>query len=580
MAVSTAEMIGRVLGKPKSPLVNQMIQQPQTAPALPAAPLTNPTAWGGSDVITQTPTTSGPATQFPAAPRTNPTAPPATRGGSDVIYNPPTTSGPATQFPSAPRTNPAPAWGGGSDVVSNAQFQQYAQQGNTGQQGSGFSGAPMAPQSPPTTTSSSPLVQQLMGQQSGATGNPQTTAEFFAGAGLALPPEIPAGTPAADSYMKSRLLSMGSANPQMGPAQTAAPQLQPASGGNRVTLGQPQQGLPGSGMNVPGMGMQPGQQQGGLAGTLQGGLGGQPSNPMAGIPPELLQALTASLSGQGAPQAAAPPPTDPALMQAIQNQLNGVGQPTFQDIVQGTFEPMSALMDQQFQTAQTQAFEQLISRGVLQSGETQNTITRMAQDLGMSKGALLGNLALDYSKQRNEQITNAISQWGILENNRATNAVTISAANLQAAVSVQNVAMQTLTSLTTAMAQIQSAEKIAGADISSREKIAGQQIAAQTQIAGMDIASRQQIAAMQTQMQQTVAQISAQAMLQAANFDKQTAHDNVTAQMALQGIDWNRFLSDPEYAQNMTNAIAIERDIHLAIDQADAVNRQLPTVRE
>lgn len=428
----------------------------------------------------------------------------------------------------------------------------------------------------------------MLGQQSGATGTRMSSVEqFLAGGG-----QFPAGfTGDQTLYAKSRLLEQ---NQQMTPQQVAQgyldrgqsipPQVQDLLNGmapqDRAGTSFASNGTPAGAVSQPGTAMvQFGQQGQGLQGGLQGGLPGGGTDPMAGIPPQLLQTLMASIQGQGAPQAAAPPPIDPGLMQAIQNQLNGVGQPTFQDIVQGTFEPMSNLMDQQFQTAQTQAFEQLISRGVLQSGETQNTITRMAQDLGMSKGALLGQLALDYSKQRNEQITNAIQQWGILENNRATNATTITAANLQAAVSIQQTAMQTLTTLTTAMAQIQSAEKIAGADISSREKIAGMQIGSNERIAGMDIASRQAIAEMQAQTQRDVANIGAQAALQIANGNKELAHQEWTGRMALEGIDWDRFLTDPVYAAKVTNAIAIEKDGHFAIDQADAVDRQLPDIR-
>jgi hypothetical protein len=91
----------------------------------------------------------------------------------------------------------------------------------------------------------------------------------------------------------------------------------------------------------------------------------------------------------------------------------------------------------------------------------------------------------------------------------------------------------------------------------------------------MDNASRQAIAQMQTSMQYQVAQLGAQAALQLAGFDNARAHEIITSQMALEGIDWNRFQSDPEYATNVTNAIAIEKDIHLAIDQADAAGRQL-----
>jgi len=421
---------------------------------------------------------------------------------------------------------------------------------------------PAAPANAGYTSAGSGLVQQLTGQM-GSQGPPGQTTEQRANAqGIFLPAQIQPGTPAADAFYKAQL---GYAAQTLTPDQIAQSQAvnnQPSP---------PVAGLPGF---MPG-GLPGGLPEGGLQGGLQGGLGAPGTSPALGGNSALMQALTAGLTGQGAPQAQAPPAFDPALMEIIKNQAMGVGMPTYQDIISGSFEPMSALMDQQFKTAQTDAFEQLVSRGVLQSGETANQLTRMAAELGTSKGALLGQLSLDYAKQRFEQINAAISQWGILEGQRASNAVTISTANLGAAVSIQQTAMQTLTNLTTAMAQITSAEKIAGADIASREKVAGMQIAASENIAGMQIGSQQAIAQMQTQMQFQVAQIGAQTALQIANFDNARAHEVVTANMALEGIDWPRYLSDPVYATNMTNAIAIEKDIHLAIDQANAVDRQL-----
>lgn len=441
-------------------------------------------------------------------------------------------------------------------------------------------GAPVAPQAPswqqPSTTSGTPgLVSQLMGQQAMQTGATKPGFDDqFAAAGFQLPQGVVSGTPGGDAYMKSRLMD---ASQVMSPEAVAAERAQRGLSGPGTALA-PQSGQPGAGQPPPGVSPEllqllQGQLGGGLGGGLPGGGTGQGQQPMGALEQQLMQRL----QGQGTPQVDPNQQAfqiDPQLLQLLRQQATGQdpNMPSFQDVVSGQYEPVAAQMDKIFNTSQSALFEDLIGRGVLQSGESVSRLTELSDQLGISKSAAFGQIAMEYAQMRQQGIQQAIQQWGILEGNRASNAVTINGQNLEAAVSTQNTAMQTLTNLNTAMAQIASGERIAGAEIGSRERVAGQQIGSNERVAGMDISSRQEIAAMQTQMQQTVANISAQSMLQASNMDFNVAMQGIDAKMSLEGVDWQRYNSDPAYRQQIVSEMAIRQDAFLAIAQTAAAN--------
>lgn len=464
-------------------------------------------------------------------------------------------------------------------------------------------GAPVAPQAPtwqqPTTTSSSSgLASQLLGQQfvpqTGATKT--SLADQFATSGLQFPREFPTSGPDADAYMKSRLASIP--NPATGLVNASYSDLarvQAVQGGRSyedlhgtpagtvpsgyLAGGQaPGTGTVGAGQPPPGVSPEllqllQGQLGGGLPG-LPGGPGGQGQpQPMGALEQQLMQRL----QGQGTPQVDPNQQAfqiDPQLLQLLRQQATGQdpNMPSFQDVVSGQYEPVAAQLDKIFNTSQSALFEDLIGRGVLQSGESVSRLTELSDQLGISKSAAFGQMAMEYAQMRQESIKSAISQWGILEGNRASNAVTINGDNLEAAVSTQNTAMQTLTNLNTAMAQITSGERIAGAEIGSRERVAGQQIGSNERIAGMDISSRQAIAEMQGETQRYVANIGAQAMLQANQMDVDQASAEWAGKMALEGVDWDRFNSDPAYRQDIVMKMGIRQDGFFAIAQAVAAD--------
>lgn len=388
---------------------------------------------------------------------------------------------------------------------------------------------------------------------------------------------------------------------------------------------QPSQGLAGVvGAPVPGGtegggdGFQPpalpagwGQIPGSLTGGVPANLGGQVPGSLTGQPGGIpttggvpgaagdTMALLLQRLGQAAPQA---DPNgfqyDPALMGAIRGQLQGGGLPSWEEYMEAGYSPVAAQLAQVFDTAQTQAFENLISRGVLASGETAAVITDLANQLGTSQAQVLGNLAIQYAQERNDAIESAITQFAILEGNRASMYSTITTANMEAAVSIQQTGMNTLATINSALIQAQTARDITGAEIGSRERIAGeqiasterivgqelasseriagQQIASAQQIAGMDIASRQSIAQLQASTSIQVANISAQAALQQSQFNRELALQQINATMTLQGVDWNRYLTDPMYAAQVVQFFSLRQDIETAIEQATAVTNTLP----
>jgi len=78
---------------------------------------------------------------------------------------------------------------------------------------------------------------------------------------------------------------------------------------------------------------------------------------------------------------------------------------------------------------------------VLQSGETTGAISDLNANLAAQKGGLLGNLASQFNRDKQQAIQQAIGTFGILEGNRISAKATISAANIGAAAQVRSAAL-------------------------------------------------------------------------------------------------------------------------------------------
>lgn len=341
----------------------------------------------------------------------------------------------------------------------------------------------------------------------------------------------------------------------------------------------------------------------------------------------------AAARGESAPQISTDFQFDPAFLQVLRSRMAGEGTPSFDQIMQAQYEPVAAELDRIFSTTKTQAFEDFVSRGILSSGETAKEIEDLSVRLGVSKAQVVGNLAVEYARERNSQINQAIQQFGILEQGRAQMFATISTANLAAAVQIQSKGLETLDNLNRALIQAQTTFQTAqlgelGAnirtgiesltaierqqmeaqlrDLLSRREITSQekqtimalqtqlqlgtldsqtrlqlgQLASQTdlQLGALDASTRTSVASLQAETSKTVAQIGAQAALQAAGFDFQIAQQQISSRMTLEGVDWMRYQSDPEYAASVTQYFALRQDILLAIEQANSANQTLSGV--
>lgn len=188
---------------------------------------------------------------------------------------------------------------------------------------------------------------------------------------------------------------------------------------------------------------------------------------------------------------------DPILQQALQQRVQGqTGGPSFEQVLQGQFQPASQLLDLQFNRAKENLLSDLASRGVLKSGETIQSLGDLETQLAATKGSLIGDLAANFEQQRQNAINQAISAFGILEGNKISAKATITSANIGAA------------------AQVKSAAISAGATVQS-------------------------------------AQISAQARLQEAGMNVRIALQSLQQERELsfidQGIDPVLFATDPVY---------------------------------
>lgn len=183
---------------------------------------------------------------------------------------------------------------------------------------------------------------------------------------------------------------------------------------------------------------------------------------------------------------------DPNLLATLRGRAEGGGMVPWDRVYNDTFLPQAGLIDLQFQRSMDAGLENLIGRGVLQSGETQNFTEDLVARTGMEKGALLGDLAFRYEGMKQENINAALNQLGILEGNMLSARTSITTANIGAA------------------AQVQSAALSAGATVQA-------------------------------------AQISASARLTEAGMNYELALRGMDQEWAMEGWDPVRMQNDPEY---------------------------------
>lgn len=249
------------------------------------------------------------------------------------------------------------------------------------------------------------------------------TSDYFKQAGFTLPGELgSAAKPIQDAYMKSRLQSMGTANPQMGPAQTA-PRTSMQAGPMNATMaagGQYPQGAAG----LPGGGGVPGAGGVGAGGGTMGPGGVQIPPPYPHDPNIAPQ--------QGGYQ------TNQTFEQTLLRRLQGdTGGPTWEQIISETYDPMSQIIDQNAKKATDSAIEDLISRGVLTSSTSVSAVAEIAQKAALEKNAYLGQLGLQFHQQQQDAINHALSTYGVLEGNKISANATITSANIGAAAQIK-----------------------------------------------------------------------------------------------------------------------------------------------
>lgn len=206
---------------------------------------------------------------------------------------------------------------------------------------------------------------------------------------------------------------------------------------------------------------------------------------------------------------------DQAYLDALRGRMMGQGLPGFQEVIDGTFTPQANVMDRQYDRAQEQAMEELVSRGVLQSGETARMVQDYQAELADRKAALFGQIAQNYENMKQENIRDALRQYGDLAQSALQSKTTIKAA----------------------------------------------QIGAEAQVLAASIGAQASIAA---------AQISAHATLQASAWDYEVALRSIDNKLAMEGIDPQRWATDPKYRHDTIGWFAYMSDTRFIIEREKA----------
>lgn len=176
-----------------------------------------------------------------------------------------------------------------------------------------------------------------------------------------------------------------------------------------------------------------------------------PTNPLAGFDINQIMAqmqgmvgsMNAGTTGTFTP-GTADTSVNPLFEQTLQERIRGEGStmgPSFNDIISGVYNPMSQLIDQNYQRSVDMAAENMISRGILDSSEAGRTMGDLAIDLANNRSSLLGSLGLQFEEQRQNAINSALANYGILEGNRIQARTTITAANIGAAAQIQSASL-------------------------------------------------------------------------------------------------------------------------------------------
>lgn len=226
---------------------------------------------------------------------------------------------------------------------------------------------------------------------------------------------------------------------------------------------------------------------------------------------------------QADPNAAAA--MNPELMDLLFARARGEGLMSLEERLANEFDPFAARLNSQFEDAQAATIEDLISRGVVRSGEAVERLADQRTDLADIRSQRLGEIFTRHEEQRQQQITQALNSLGILEGNRVQAKTTITAANLQAASDLQRQLLQSATNIETTFMQGETARDVA--ETGARAQVRSSKIAADSRT--------------------KAAQIGAQAALQAAGMDFNVAMSRIEQQYAMEGIDSGRFESDPVY---------------------------------
>lgn len=310
---------------------------------------------------------------------------------------------------------------------------------------------------------------------------------------------------------------------------------------------------------------------------------------------------------------------DQGFVDLLKGRIEGEGVMEFDELKQNIFDPQSNLLDAQFDRAIDRTLENLSSRGLLDSGETRNTVKDLETDLAMQKGALLGSLSLEHAKMMQDSIQNAIQTFGVLEGQRVQSKTTITAANIDAATRIHGMLLSNAVAVAqsnlsaeasmnesrlAARTSLQGQRMGALADIEGQEIAAassernarlsaftdllGQQIGAEASLTGAKIGADASILGDQIRADASVtaaglsanatvqaAQISAQAALQRAGMDYDIAMRALDQELSMKGIDPVKFETDPGYRQDTLMRRAYIETVKEQLIIAEALERGL-----